>query len=857
LKDYQRYKLENGMTVILRENHSAPVTAINVWVNVGSGDETNENAGISHVIEHMLFKGTEKRGPGEMAYEVESSGGEINAFTSFDQTVYYIVIASRFFDLALDALSDAVRYPSFAPSELEKEKEVIMEELKRGEDHPMVKLSQALFSTSYKLHSYRRPIIGFKDTVKGFTQDDLLDFYRRWYVPSNITVVAVGDFDNDVTIKKVERAFEGFNSKYSACRNRDTELSQNGIRRAVLIDNVTESYASIVFHIPGISHRDSCAIDILSFILGHGESSRLFNKVKDKKGLVHTIGSYNFMPEEPGLLIINITMDKEKSKEAFASILKETYRLRYEDIEEEELEKAKLNIESEFVYDKETMQGQARQLGQFEVIAKDIDFEKDYIRRIQKVKNKDIKRVARKYLNTKNMTAVFLMSQTDEDVIDKDTIKEIASKEESRVNRHKLKLPVKRLDDIEKIVMENGMTLLIKEDHSIPLVAMRSVYMGGLRFEDKKFNGVNNFMAEMLTKGTKSLSASEIAQKIDSIAAYISGCSGRNSFGLTCETLNKFFDSGLRLFADISINPTFDINELEKKRTDILSSLKQQEDNLTSYTFKIFSKTLHSNHPYGMNILGTTESIPNITRDVLKEYYESYASPKNMVLSIVGDINTNDTIEKTRQFFEGQASRDFKIPRIPKETPSDSIKNIEVNKDKKQAHLILGFLGTTIYSPDRYPLDILNTVFSGQGGRLFVKLRDKLSLAYAVTSFSIDGIDPGSFGVYIGTSPEKIDMALENIKKELKEVTDEKITEEELKRAKRYLIGNFDISLQTNSTKATNMALCERYGLGYSHFLEYPKRISQVTREDVLQAARKYINLDRYTLAIVRPNNDQ
>ncbi|MDY6856782.1 MAG: pitrilysin family protein [Thermodesulfobacteriota bacterium] len=856
MKDYKRYTLENGITVILRENHSAPVAAINVWVNVGSGDETNENAGISHVVEHMLFKGTKKRVPGEMAYEVESSGGEINAFTSFDQTVYHIVIASRFFDLALDALSDAVMYPSLSSSELEKEKEVIMEEIKRGEDHPMVRLSQTLFSTSYESHSYRRPIIGFKDTVKGFTQDDLFDFYRRWYVPSNITVVAVGDFDNDLTIEKIEKAFEGFSSQYNACRNRERELSQNGIRRAVLIDSVTESYASMAFHIPGISHKDSCAIDILSFILGHGESSRLFNNVKDKKGLVHTIHSYNFMPEEPGLLVINSTMDKEKSEEAFASILEETYRLRYEDIHEEELERAKLNIESEFVYDKETMQGQARQLGQFEVIAKDIDFEKDYIRRILKVKTKDIKRVARKYLNTKNLTAVFLMSQADGDIIDKDTIKEIASKEESKIRRNKTKPPVKRLDHIERIVIENGITLLIKEDHSTPLVAMRSVCMGGLRFEEKKFNGINNFVAEMLTKGTKSLSAFEIAQKIDSIAAYINGCSGRNSFGIACETLSKFFDSGLRLFADIFLNPTFDVNELEKKKTDILSSIKQQEDNMTAYTFKIFSKTLFNTHPYGMSLLGTTESIPNINQDILKEYYESYAVPKNTVLSIVGDINTDDAIEKTRQLFEGRADRDFTLPSIAKENPPDSIKNIEVERDKKQAHLILGFLGTTIYSPDRYPLEILNTVLSGQGGRLFVKLRDTLSLAYAVTSFSIDGIDPGSFGVYIGTSPEKVDMAFENIKKELKGVTDEKITEEEFKRAKRYLIGNFDISLQTNSTKATNMALCERYGLGYSHFLEYPKRISQVTRDDVLEAARKYIDLDRYSIVIVRPHKD-
>ncbi|MFH2013234.1 MAG: pitrilysin family protein [Pseudomonadota bacterium] len=844
------------MTVILKENHSSPVVALQSWIKVGSSDEKDEEAGICHLIEHMLFKGTDKRGVGEIAYDIESSGGEINAYTSFDETVYHIVIASRFLELGLDVLSNAVMNPSFNALELEKEKEVILEEIKRCEDQPMVKLTQALFSTSYELHTYRRPIIGYEDTVKSFTRDDVLDFYRKWYTPNNITLVVVGDIKKTDIYSKIKLAFKDFTPSKCYRQSRVQELPQKTIRSSVIIDNVMECHLCAGFHIPSINHKDTPALDILSFILGHGDSSRLYKEVKDKKELVHNIYSGSFIPKEPGLLFITAIMDKDKSRDALASILEETYRLQHEKINDNELEKAKLNIESEFIYSKETVQGQARQLGHFDVVAENIDFEKEYINLISRVQNQDIMRVAKKYLNNNNLTTVFLMPSGDADNLNEDTIKDIAIKEDRKLKYHYKIKSKKGLKDIKKVTIGNGVTLLIKEDHSTPTVAMRAVFLGGLRFEKKELNGINNFIAEMLNKGTKDRNALEIAQNIESMAGSIHGFSGRNSFGLTSDFLSRFFDEGLRLFADITINPAFDEVELEKKRSDILAALKQQEDNLASYIFNIFAKTLYDYHPYGMNVLGTTESILNMTRDDLTDYYKAYASPKNLVLSIVGDIRAEDTINKVEQSFKNFTATRFKKPIIMKEIPSDCIKNVEAYKDKKQAHIVLGFLGTTIYDPDRYSLEVLNTVLSGQGGRLFMELRDKLSLAYSVTSFLQDGIDPGFLGVYIGTSPEKLDIAIDGIKRELKKVRDNKIESAELERAKRYLLGSFEIGLQTNSAKASIMAFSERYGMGYSYFNEHNKRISEVTTDDVIRVARKYIDLDRYSLAVVSPPSD-
>lgn len=856
MKDYQRFKLENGMTVILQENHSAPVVALQVWVKAGSADETDKKAGICHLVEHMVFKGTDKRKVGEIAYEIESSGGEINAYTSHNQTVYLVTVASRFFELGLDVLSDIVTRPSFDPGELENEKEVILEEIKREEDNPMAKLTQVLFSTCYELHPYRRPIIGFEDTVRCLSRDDLLDFYRMKYTPSNITLVVVGDVDTGIARAKVERAFKGFSSEDETNHERakkPLEPRQEAIKSNVMIREVMEGYMSMAFHIPGIDHRDSCALDILSFILGNGESSRLFRKVKDHKSLVHSIGSSVFVPTERGLLAVAGMMDKENSKDALAAILEEIYRLKHEKVSEDELEKAKLNIESEFIYGKETIGGQARQLGSFEVVVGNVGFEKDYIKRISRVKSQDIMRVAKKHLNNKNLTVVFMLSHKSGDAIDEDTIKEIASREEKRLRCQYSRSHKKGGEEPKKIVLENGMTLLIKEDHSAPLVTMKAAFLGGLRFEEKKSNGVNNFMASMLTKGAKGLNALEVARTIESMAGCIQGFSGRDSFGLYCEILSRFFDRGLELFVDTIIDPTFDSVELEKRRADILAALRQQEDNLASYAFDIFTDTLYDCHPYGMNMLGTRESILNMAQDDLRNYYRLYATPTNMVLSIVGDVSVDHVEEKVRELFEDFTASDFNIPEVPVELTPETIKNVEIYRGKKQAHLILGFLGTTIYSPDRYPLDVLNAVLSGQGGRLFMELRDKLGLAYSVAAFFRQGIDPGFIGVYIGTSPEKLEMATEGIKNELQRVREGKVHPDELERAKRYLMGNFEIGLQTNSAKAATMALSEIYGLGFSHFTEYPKRISGVTSDHVLDVARKYIDLDRHSLAVIRP----
>src|SRR5262245_50077780 len=264
------FTLENGLRVIIQEDHFAPVVAIQMWVKAGSADETPDVAGAAHVHEHMIFKGTARRPVGAIAAEVESSGGNINAFTTSDHTVYHLVLASRFFSTGLDIITDALQNTTFDPNELRKELNVVMEEWKRGEDSPTSRAATELFRLAYATHPYGRPVIGFRETIEALNRERVLNFYQRWYHPNNMTLVIVGDIDREVARQEVLRLFAGQKTVALPTRPRVAEPSQQGLRFSLLDMNVEEFYLYLSFPIPPASHQDVCALDLLSYILGGG-----------------------------------------------------------------------------------------------------------------------------------------------------------------------------------------------------------------------------------------------------------------------------------------------------------------------------------------------------------------------------------------------------------------------------------------------------------------------------------------------------------------------------------------------------------------------------------------------------------
>ena len=407
----ETFTLENGMQVLLEENHAAKVVSFNALVKVGSANETDDEAGICHVIEHMLFKGTPTRPAGAIARDVEAAGGEINAYTSIDQTVFYINMARRFADKGLSILADALRNPLFDADELAREAEVILEEIRREHDNPSRMVGEHLFEEAFKKHTYGRPIIGFPRTVKSFTRGQILSFYRRWYSPRNIVFIAMGDFESKKMLSEIRQAFDGFDGPEAPAQEIPAEPPQTRPRLFVKAMNVQSAYLALGFHIPAITHEDVPAIDVMAHILGGADSSRLEQEIKEKRRLVHNIYSYAFTPKDPGIMAIGATLADADVPRAIEMIRREVERIQQEPVTSAELSRAKLNIRSNEIYEKETVGGQASKIAYFLATAGSHDFEGRYYAMLSEVRAENVREAARRYLSFESCTAVLIVPE--------------------------------------------------------------------------------------------------------------------------------------------------------------------------------------------------------------------------------------------------------------------------------------------------------------------------------------------------------------------------------------------------------------------------------------------------------------
>jgi zinc protease len=847
------FTLDNGLKVILEENRNAPVVALQIWVKVGSGDEKDDQAGMSHFIEHMLFKGTEKRKVREMAREIESLGGSINAYTSYDQTVYHITIASRYAGTGLDILADAIQHSTFEPLELEREREVVLEEVRMGQDDPSRKLFIQTMATLYQQHPYRRPIIGYEKTVRSIQRDQMISFFKRWYRPNRMVFVAVGDFDLTEMERKVREAFKDFNPSMEEIRERIEEPVTKKFQSLVTPGNFKETYLQMAVPISSVKHEDTPALDALSHILGGGEASRLVQKVKLEKGLVHSISASSFTPRDPGAFIVGATLPPENLEKAVEAILEEIIHLGQEGATAEELNRVKVNVESDLIYERQTVQGEARKLGYYEVMAGDVQFEKEYVRRVALLQSEDVKRVAEKYFKPSQWVISLLIPSEKADSVKNLSLQSVVE----RVRPQEPLVEKREKSAIFRTVLDNGIRLVVKENRSNPIVTLQASFLGGVRFEKESQNGINQFMAVMVTKGTEKQSSLEIAKKVERMAGSLSGFSGYNSFGVTFTFLSQHFEEAFSLFSEVIRQPSFNKEEMEKRRRSILAAIRQQEDDLGRMVFKLFRKTLFEKHPYRMDTLGTLDSVQSLTQRDLKEYYGKMVVPENMVLTVVGDVETEQVVLAVKNGFGDLKRGAVSPPPIPQETSLHQIRRSEIYQKKEQAHFVLGFLGTTLQHKDRFALEVLDAALSGQGGRLFYALRDKESLAYALAFMASPNLDPGFIGVYMGTHPDKLETAIRGVVRELEKVKEEGLSEEEVMRAKRYLIGNFEIGLQTNGAQANQISLDELYSLGFEHYQKYPMEIEKVSKEDVHRVAKEYFNLEAYAIAVIRPPTEK
>ncbi len=688
--------------------------------------------------------------------------------------------------------------------------------------------------------------------MRGFPQKKVYDFYRRWYVPENIVVVVAGDFQSSKIRKQCDRIFGPLKKVAPPKEKAIFEKPQKRTQTLILEKHVSGTSVAMAFHAPQLDHEDIPALDVLSHLLGEGESSRLDMEVKERLGLVTSIYSYVYTPQHPGLFMIGYSLQEKNLTRAGKAVFQQIQKLHHDKVSHEEMTRAKLNIRSDSVYEKETVEGLARKVGYFETILRRHDFDNQYYHRIDNVTPDDVRKVAQRYLTLENLTLGLLYPKNS-----KKNWKSAQVLEWTLPLKKSKRAPKKKNDGVRYITLKNGFRILLKENPNVPVVALRSAHLAGLRNETLQNNGIHSLLSQIWGKSSRSHSALEMARQIEDIAGSIDSYTGKNLTGMKADFLSEKLREGTELFLEAYLEPRFDSGEIERERQNLLEALRREEDALANQAFKQFTAQLYPKHPYGLPLLGNAKNLKSFRDQDLKKTFHQVLDPSQSVLAVVGDFDSDQLLERLQEKLEALPKNPHRFSPPQADPAPNAVRRIEKQMDRLQAHLVYGFRGLSFHDPDRYALDVLNNVLAGQGGRLFLELRDKLSLAYSVTSLSQEGIEPGYFGVYIATEGSKVETALAGIENELKKVLTGKISKAEIDRAKQYLVGAYEIDLQRGGTVATQLAFNEIYGMDRNEWLDLPKKILKVTPAQVQAVAEKILKLDQAVISIIRPKGDK
>lgn len=835
----QLFTLPDGLTIIIEEDHHAPVASVQAWCSTGSiHEEKWLGAGLSHILEHMLFKGTATRPPGAIAKGVQEQGGYINAYTSFDRTVFWINTPAAGASAAVAILSDAVMNATLPVDEYVKEQEVIRREYAMGNDNPDVVAQKLLFKTTYHVSPFNHPVIGYLDVYNQLTREDVLDYYKKRYVPNNLCFVIVGDVNAAAIHQQLSDFFAKYPRKALQPVPIEKEPRQLGMKVARDTFPTELSRLNMAWKGPGITDANAPAVEVLTTILGSGASSLLNQEIREKQQLAYHIGAgfYGLSGDE-GLIYVSALSDESKRNAVETEVLNQVDLLINNGVTAKELEKAKNAILADHLAGLTTVNGRASDYGSHWLETGNPTFGKEYLAAIQRVTLDDIKRVAPQYLVREQLTITSL------DPAPKDGNKKEARSDQKIVQR-----------EVKKFVLPNGLRLLVCEDHRLPLVSMMAMFRGGLLEENSKNNGVTDLLASTITKGTKNRTAENIAQTIEQVGGSIGALAGSNSFSVSVDNvMTPHCSLGLNLLAEVLTEATFPKEEVEHEKSSQLAAIRAEDDQMLAVAQKLLKAKLFGNHPYAMPLLGTTETVPTLTPEMLKEFSQKLLVGKNGVVAIFGDVNTADVLAMATKAFEKMPAGELALQLPPKPTALSAAITATATEQKQQAVVVKGFLTVPATSPDRPALELLDSACSDLGSRFFDRIREKQALAYYVGASTSMGLASGSFVFYVGTDPQKLDHARSEFNDEINKVANEGLENEELIKAKKKVLGEEATAMQSNAGFAARCLSNELMGLGFDHYLHRTEEINEVTLENLNKVIKKYIHVPGFVEVTVAP----
>lgn len=821
----QIFTLENGLNVFIKPLRATPVVALNFWVKTGSVNEEPGQEGYAHLVERMMLKGTAKFPAGQVDSEIKKTGARQNAFTANDYTCYYLVGASRYFERMMELQSDALFNSTFDAADLTKEAQALKEELKMSAENPNNRIVQMIMEEAFKIHPYRHPIIGYAGNLDAVTRDKLLAFHQKFYVASNMWVIITGDVDTGNAIEVVRKYMGGLPRVAAPVQKIPEEPAQNGMRVKVDYADIQHSYIRMGWRVPGIESVDKYPLYVVARLIGGGDTSWLWKELVKEQQVAVSAGAGYYSSQFPMLFQIGGVTSPSKARQFTDGVRKIVYRLIDGEISPDEIEKAKQQIIAEDVFDRETAENQATNYGHFAMLA-DVRDSDTFIDNIRMVNLEDIRRVATEYLHDNVLTIARL---------------------EPRVQ------PADALP--EMITLDNGIRLILKENHSSPVVSVAvKVSAGGLR-EERREGGLANLTAEMLIKGANGMSGEELVGKFEAMGSKFSSQASKSFVSFSLQSLSENFTRSLDLFLDMLAKPEFPSSELDRLRSQTEELLASEDEDLYKFTSQQALMALFPETPIAYSSNGRAEDLKRLKRQDLVDFHQKHYVGPNMVVAIVGDFYTRelkDYLLSSFARFESGKGKDSTTAEL--KDFAEPIR-VELKKNREQAQIV--YAARTFPASDEQgpAMAVAQTILSGgTSSRLFRNLRVRDGLAYSTWAYNVGMADTGYFLATVGTSADKAASAAISLKMEIDQFRDGGFTDQEFEDAKQFIIGQYALTLVDNLSMADNFSSDELFGKGFDYYRKYPGLIASTTREQVAAVSKQYLLASgSYVLAVTTP----
>jgi zinc protease len=859
--------LPNGLKVYLLPVKGAPVVSTMLAYKVGSADEEIDQTGLSHYLEHLLFKGTDKLVPGDIDRMTQRNGGKNNAYTSEDMTVYHFDFAADRWKQALEIEADRMRNTRIDEKhEFQQEKGAVISELKGGEDLPWDLEYKVILPLLFPKGSpYAHPVIGEEKHVAAATAEIIQRHYNKWYHPNNASLVIAGGFDPDEAMELVKKLFGKIPKADLPERKPEPKIQPRTEQfRKEFESKFDVARLMIGWNTCRIGEPDDYVLDVVDDLLSSGKTSRLYRRLVEGDRLANSVGTGNYSGRYPGWYGVQVEMLKGKDRQkAEKAAFEEIARLAREPVGEDELKRVRRRIIASFLFNRESVHNLADLVAR-SVTNTDIDYLKTYLAKVMAVTPAQIQATAKRLLNENQAVVVWSVPEDDPKPA-KASVRPTQSGgflESGGTASRRNQKPMPEmgsaaisLKDAKRVVLPNGLTLVMLENHRLPIV-VADVEIADVRLrEPAKKAGVAALVGDMLEEGNARMTGRQIAEAIEATG----GSLAFSSSGGSLKVLAPDTGLGLGLLFECLQTPTFDKEALELKREMQLSSIADVETQPQNRALRLLQKAVYGDHPYARSVYGTEKIVSKLTAADCKRFHAAAYAPNFTTVVVVGDFDSKEMEKTIETLTKDWKPVPAKAPSVPKPDPNGAPgERIVSDPTAAQTHLYLGHLGITRDHPDYYTLLVLDNILGTGPGftdRLSSNLRDRQGLAYTVNAqiCSSAGDQPGTFLGYIGTHRDKYADARDGFLREIRKMREEAPTEQEVEDAKKYLLGSMPFRIATNEGLAAELLLAERYKLGYDSLEKYRGKLQGITPADVLAAAKKHLDPKKLTLVAVGP----